>query len=114
MPVPPSKTGTALIDTGATLTTIHEDFIKDLGVKAVGAQKMTTPSGGENDMNTYPLRLLIPSHNIDVELPETLTANLEGFKTTDGKQIIALVGRDFLSGCVLIYNGHLGMYTLAS
>lgn len=113
-PVPATKTGLALIDTGARITSIHEDFIKDIGVKAVGAQKMTTPSGGINDMNTYPVRLKIPDHNIDVELPEILTANLEGFKTPDGQQIVGLVGRDFLSSCVLIYNGHLGMYTLAS
>lgn len=113
-PIPDTKTGIALIDTGAQLTSIHEPFLSSLGVKAVGVQNMTTPSGGSNQVNSYPVRLKIPAHNIDVDLPEIITANLENFKTPDGEQIIALIGRDFLSNCVFIYNGHLGMYTLAS
>lgn len=113
-PIPPTITGHGLIDTGATVTTLHEAFIKQLGVKTVGSQNMTTPSGGVEVHNTYPVRLKVPSHGVDVELPEIITADLAKFLTPSGQPIIGLIGRDFLASCILIYNGELGMYTLAT
>jgi hypothetical protein len=113
-PIPVSKTGYGLIDTGAHLTTLHEDFVKDLGVNTVGAYDMSTPAGGVESHNTYPVHLKVPSHAIDVDLPEIITADLSHFLTPQGDIIIGLIGRDFLSTCILIYNGHLGMYTLAN
>ena len=112
--VPPTKTGYGLIDTGASVTTLHEQYVKDLGVKTVGANKMSTPDGGVVEHNTYPVRLKVPSHDIDIELPEIISSNLENFLTPDNEPIIGLIGRDFLSFCVLVYNGELGMYTLAT
>lgn len=112
--IPPIKTGYALIDTGASVTTLHEQYVKDLGVQAVNARNLSTPSGGVETHNSYPVRLRVPSHNVDEELSEIITADLAKFLTPEGEPIIGLIGRDFLKSFVLIYNGELGMYTLAS
>ena len=95
----------ALIDTGASTSCIAEDFATRLGLTPIDRQKIGGV-GGKKEHLIYLGVILIPSLNaqkkagfVGVELP--------------GAQPV-LLGRDFLHGCVLIYNGPTGMITIST
>lgn len=105
--VPTSISGTALIDTGATVTCVDRDVITTLGVSPVGAVRVFTPSGDEEQAQ-YPAHLDFPG----TSLPGLDLASALG-STLKAQGIIALIGRDALAHMVLVYHGPLGICTLA-
>jgi len=113
-PIPAPVSGYALIDTGATVTCIHEDVMTRLKIKPIDVQDVNTPGGSAIPRNLYPVQLRIPSHGVDIALPKILSVDLTGQVTREGEQVLGLIGRDFLQNCVLVYNGRTGMYSLGS
>jgi hypothetical protein len=110
--VPPRHAGFALIDTGASISAVHEDILKALGIAPVDSIPSHTPHGSGRSF-VYPIRASFPS--IDVNnygISRVIGCDLK-WTTTDGKQIIMLVGRDLLKYFLMVYNGLGGVVTLA-
>ena len=102
--IPKPIRGWILIDTGATRTAVDERTVRKLGISSVGTTDITTAKG-EKTCGLYPCRLRFLSTAIpDVDLTRATGVNLTRQSIAD-KPIIALLGRDILSKCVLVYNG---------
>jgi len=109
--IPPPVSGFMLIDTGATRSCVDTEIVTKLGVKPIGIATLTTASG-ESKHNLYPAKLNFPPMTFGVEFGSLVGVNLKQ-QTVGGHQIIALLGRDLLSRCLLVYNGLKGSFTLA-
>jgi predicted aspartyl protease len=113
-PVPSSVTGLALIDTGATMTCVHEPILTNLGLQPVGTLSAGTATG-RAQQSVYMCRLIFPVLGWTVDLP-VAGVNLDGqeIATSPPQPIIALLGRNLLQMCVLIWNGPGGFWTIAT
>lgn len=111
-PIPPSKIGKFLIDTGASCTCIDIEFMVSLDISPTGSTTIQTPStnGGVHACNTYDVMFFIPHPNQGGHFIEALPI-LETHLSSQG--IDGLLGRDVLDKCTLIYNGTAQMYTLS-
>lgn len=97
----------SLIDTGASATTVESWVVKDLGLTPVGAQSVLTPTSDQPVLcPQYAIRMVIPVLNVAWETI-VIAADLEG------QPIEGLIGRDFLSHCVLVYIGETGTWSLS-
>ena len=106
-PIPNPITGIGLIDTGASITCVDQEVITKLDVPAVGYTDVFTPSGGERQ-NTHPAKIAFPGTNLpEINFNAVLASKLKAQK------IIALLGRDVLRHFMLVYNGTLGIFTVA-
>jgi len=103
--VPQPVQGIALIDTGASITSIDAKVAERLGLAPTGAIKLGT-AGGQTDAPTYAFSFSLPN------LPAFDLANGVGCDL-QGQGIIALIGMDLMSGCILIINGPDGSFNLA-
>jgi len=106
---------TALIDTGASCTSVDPSVIGTLNLQPTGSVSVFTPSTGAtpHHTNQYDVLLMIPgptpAHSDAlifrtigvIELP---LLQAQGFH--------ALIGRDILNRCLFIYNGSMGFFTL--
>lgn len=112
--VPNCVTGIGLIDTGATLTCIHEDILISLGLNAIGIINSGT-ANGPVPCNLYPARIVFPTKGWTFDIGQTMGVNLSGqtIPTDPPQTIIALLGRTFLEHCLFIYNGLGGFWTMA-
>jgi hypothetical protein len=104
--VPPPVRGIALVDTGATLSSVDDAVITGLGVAPIGLINTGT-AGGPNTQNLYPARFIFQGVGWVFEFGRVTGSNLAG------TGIIALVGRDVLANTILVYNGPLGVFSLA-
>ena len=111
--VPNCATGIGLIDTGATLTCIHEDALTSLGLNPIGVANSGTASGPMQS-NVYPARIVFPTKGWTLDLGQAVAVNLSGqaVSTDPPQPIIALLGRNLLERCVFIYNGLGGFWTI--
>ncbi|GAC1466551.1 MAG: hypothetical protein NVS2B14_17770 [Chamaesiphon sp.] len=107
--IPPPVTGLALIDTGATKSCVDDTSISRLGISPVGVATTGT-AGGLVQQNVYPVRLRFPGleGNVEFEFSTAIGVNLQG----QTQNLIALLGRDVLSVCMLVYNGPGGFFSL--
>jgi hypothetical protein len=100
----------ALIDTGASCTCLDPQVIQSLGVPATGSVLVNTPSTGSTPHATdqYDVALLIPpgAQGQQGLIFPTIPVIASDLFAAQG--IHALIGRDILKLCVLIYNGALG------
>jgi len=69
-------------------------------------------AGGPVQQSLYPAKFRFPGEAFEIEFSSVVGADLTG-QHIAGQDIIALLGRDVLSKCVLIYNGPGGFFTLA-
>lgn len=109
--VPPAvatATGVALIDTGASTTCVDDAVAQSLGLPIVGKAKVSSASHDSTDKDLYPIYLEFLGHGLTFDLLQVPGAPLAALG------ILALIGRDILERCVLIYNGQWGMFTLAA
>ncbi len=104
----------ALIDTGASCTCVDPSVLQGLSLSPTGSSPVNTPSTGSQPMiaDQYDVSLFIPAatgqsllvhHTIPVLKAELLAP--QGFH--------ALIGRDVLQGCLLMYDGKNGQFSLA-
>jgi len=114
-PVPAGQTIWALLDTGASCTCIDPTVLHALQLTPTGSTSINTPSTGSqpHTADQYDVGVVIPGpspthpayyiHTLAVVEAELLLA--QGFH--------ALIGRDVLEHCLLIYNGMTRLCTLA-
>ena len=104
LPVPPPRTGFALIDTGASITAVDEDVVASLGIQPIGQMKLSTASQSTLAW-LYAARLTCGAGPV-LEVLDIVGCTLQpqGF--------IALLGRNFLRNVVLVYDGPGGFFSL--
>ncbi|HRD66679.1 MAG TPA: aspartyl protease family protein [Candidatus Competibacter sp.] len=110
--VPPSVPCRLLVDTGASCTCVDPTIIKQLGLSPSGSVPIHTPSTSPGNLHhcpQYDVSLIIvhPSLNRIFGAIPVLESSL-CHQGIDG-----LLGRDVLSKCLLVYNGEIGLFTLA-
>ncbi len=110
-PVPPSATGLALIDTGATMSAVNEQTVTSLGVKPVGTVMVGT-AGGPKLQPLFAVKAFLPQPSLTVNYAQVTGADLAGHSIM-GQPIIMLIGRDVLRTAILVYDGPSGQFTLA-
>ena len=112
-PVPQAKQVRALIDTGATHTCVDPTILRDFGLTPTGSTQVHTPSSGPSPvaMDQYDVGLAIFGRREDPPLIHRTIPVIGTDLSAQG--IDALVGRDVLKDCVLVYNGGTGTFTLA-
>lgn len=101
----PSKKVIALIDTGASNSCINNRIASELGLIARDVIDVKTPSGSSKQP-IYDLGFALPSLVQNILPVTALGADLE-LQPYD-----ALIGRDILKLCTLIYNGWDNSYQL--
>ena len=114
-PVPTPVIAKGLIDTGASCTCVDVSVIKKLKITPSGEININTPSTKSRKpetMNQYDISLKIYE---SAEAPPYIIRNLPVIETEllVNQGFDALIGRDVLSKCVLVYNGSKKYYTLA-
>jgi hypothetical protein len=98
--------GNALIDTGASISAIDEDIAQALKIPVIDQGKMSSASHDSHPCNLYPVQFTI-GNVLVVQVPRTMGAKLKS------KGFIAIIGRDILQNCMLVYNGGMGTITLS-
>lgn len=105
LPVP--VTGKILIDTGASRTCVDKAALAKLGINPIGRTEIMTPSGKAKQA-LYPATFAFPGTPLPtIEFSSVIGADLVA------QNLIALLGRDVLTGFVYVYNGPGGYITLA-
>ena len=90
--------GTALIDTGASVTCIDQSAARKAGLAIVDSGGISSATHANEIVPIFAGRLDI--HGLSpVETFGAYGVNLES------QNLIALIGRDLLASCVLVYNG---------
>ena len=112
-PPPPPAVGFALIDTGASITCAEETVLARLGINPTGVAQVSA-AGGTATHSVYPARFAFPGTPVpNIDFVGVVGVNLQGQTVPNHGPIIALIGRDILLRCVLVYNGAGGMYSLS-
>ena len=96
--IPEPVTGFALIDTGASVTCVDQEAAAKAGLVTVGSAHLTSATHTNETVPVYAGRLTIPG------LGEFKTLQAFGAKLAP-LGFTALIARDVLMGCVLVYNG---------
>lgn len=104
---PPAVSGLALIDTGASLCMVDESVIGQLGIPAFGYQNIAGATGSSTQA-TYAASLSFPG----TPIPNITFADFVG-SPLGQLGILVLIGRNVLSGFVLVYNGPGGHVSLS-
>ena len=112
--VPEGVVAKGLVDTGASCTCVDPSVIQSLEISPSGEARMFTPSTVDGAVPTYQYDLGLYIYAQTVENPykvrnlpvvEAPLLQQQGFH--------ALIGRDVLSKCILVYNGTTSTYMLA-
>ena len=95
-----------MVDTGAQMTVISPDVVRDLGLKPVGVIPMITPTTAE------PVQCR--QFHLNVYLPQEITIEnvLAAEAPLIGHAFQCLIGRDVLAKGVLLYAGRQNEFTL--
>jgi len=111
-PVPKAVEIRALVDTGASCTCVDPTVLRSLSLTPTGIVSVNTPSTGAtpHSANQYDVGLAIPNGRAPlflqtVPVVESELLSAQGFH--------ALIGRDILEHCLLVYNGKEGLFSLA-
>ena len=100
--------GWALIDTGANHTAIDGELAQELRLPVIDRINISTPSHEKHLASVYSGGIIyIKNTGASFLLPRAVAAQLQ-------KQgILMLLGRDFLSLGILIYNGNIGSFSFS-
>ena len=108
IPISGIKHVEALVDTGAGLSCIDSLLATQLGLPAID-KKPVSGISGQQEANIYMAQVHIPS------LAFTLYGAFAGVHLQIGGQMHkALIGRDFLRGFTMVYEGRTGTVTISS
>lgn len=112
--VPAPSSVRALVDTGASCTCVDPAVLKALDLSARGSVSVHTPSTGSalHQADEYDVSLIIPGAGTH-HVPLTIDAVPVIAADLAIQGIHAIIGRDVLRDCILIYNGTVGEFTLA-
>lgn len=105
--LPPPVSGLALIDTGASVTCIDQDAANLLQLPVIDVVQVASASQAAAEQNVYPIQIEVVGLPITVNAPRAVGASLAA------QGLLALVGRDVLQHCVLVYNGPAGSISLS-
>ena len=105
--VPQPVSGQALIGTGASSTCIDREAAERAGLAIVDSGPMTSATHEREIVPIYSGKLDIAGLPTNIVTHRAYGVNLN----TQG--LIALIGRDALQSCILIYNGPDGSYSLS-
>ena len=103
----------ALVDTGASFTSIEPEVLKALNLTPTGTIDIVTPSTGKevHTTETYDVDFLIGAGADDIPLSiQNLRIAASELYLKQG--IHALIGRDVLKRCILIYNGSMSNFSV--
>lgn len=103
--IPMTKKLIALIDTGASGSCIDNETAKELGFIARDVSKIQTPAG-ESERPVYDIGFALPGLQTNI-LP-VIAVGIDLAK----QPYDALIGRDILKFCTLVYNGWDNSYQL--
>lgn len=104
----------ALVDTGASCTCVDPSVLASLGLTPTGIVRVNTPSTGTtpHSADQFDIALFIPGPPSNPPLVfQTIPVISSDLLAAQGFH--ALIGRDILDRCVLIYNGSMKDFTLA-
>jgi predicted aspartyl protease len=101
----PSRSGWALIDTGASNTCVDEQAAKELGLPVIDVANMQSATHEKHPCNVYPVQIVSPV--VTLNSPRTMGAALAS------QGLLVIIGRDVLQRCNLFYNGPAGQFTLS-
>lgn len=105
--IPAPVVGEALIDTGAGATAVDTSVCATLDIAPVGVQQVGT-AGGQTTQPLFPVSLHLPGTGLPrFDISPAIGCDLSG------QGILALIGRDVLSRCVLTWNGPMGHVILS-
>lgn len=108
LPIPAPSVGLALIDTGASITSVDERVLQSLGLSPTGTVPVATPSATRVQQPVYACVLSFPGAPLPpIPFNEVVGSQLSGLGFS------ALIGRDILRFCQLVYNGPEGFWTIA-
>jgi hypothetical protein len=112
-PIPAPVSGLGLIDTGATMTCVHEDILTSLGLNPIGVVQSGT-AAGPVQQNVYPVRITFPSKGWTLDV-QAAGVNLSGqmIPLNPPQPAVVLLGRNVLEKWVFIWNGPSGHWTVA-
>ena len=106
--LPPTRTTHALVDTGAAQSCIDNDLARELDLPVID-QMTVSGAAGAQQHDVYTARVEIPS----LEIAEF--GAFAGVELAAGGQLHrVLLGRTFLRGTVMIYDGIRAQVTIAS
>ena len=86
-------------------------MLANLGISPIGVVTMGT-AGGSTSCPLFPAKLSFPAINLVIDFGSVAGVSLKG-QVINGTPLVALIGRDVLSRCLLIYSGTGGFFTLA-
>lgn len=100
-----TKTGLALIDTGASNTCIDEQAAQELGLPVIDVATMQSASHEQHPCNIYPVQIITQVVTLNSQRTMGATLGSQG--------LLILIGRDVLQACNLFYNGPARQFTLS-
>jgi hypothetical protein len=112
--IPAHRIIRALVDTGASFTSIEPEVLRALELTPTGTIDIVTPSTGKDvhTTDTYDVDFIIGGSapaDIPLSIPNLRIAASELYLR---QGIHALIGRDVLARCILVYNGTLNQFSL--
>jgi hypothetical protein len=112
-PIPQPRVVRALVDTGASFTSIEPQVLQALNLTPTGTIEIVTPSTGDqtHTTETYDVDFAIgagPGES-PLLLPNLRIAASQLFLK---QGIHVLIGRDILNRCILVYNGSTNSFSL--
>jgi hypothetical protein len=101
----------AELDTGSGLTVLSEHLPLALGLGVIGKVQALTTSGGEtpHEYDQYLVSLVLEGPGNRLQFHTVFVA---ASRFPRGDEVQAVLGRDILDECVLIYNGPARTFTL--
>lgn len=103
---PPVVSGYAQIDTGASATCFDRSAAERAGLEIFSSKTVTSATGTEK-VSIYAGRLEIAGFT------SIVTRAALGMEL-DSLDLIALIGRDVLANCILVYNGPENSFSLSN
>lgn len=106
-PPPHPVSGFALIDTGASSTCIDQNAAEAAGLAVVDSGPMSSATHDNEIVPIYAGKIEIIGMSVSVNIMRAYGVNL------NSQDLVALIGRDLLSQCVLVYNGPESSFSLS-
>lgn len=105
----------ALVDTGASFTSVEPQVLSRLGLTPTGTIDIVTPSTGQgfHTADTYDVDFVIAGPNQQDSPLVLRNLRVAACELSLRQGIHALIGRDILERCILVYNGTTRAFTLA-